>query len=249
MRCLLAAAIWLLLWLNFVSAQEKTLVYTQKAKKLGILIKAPAAVDNQALEAAKVIIAEMLKNSRRDIRERLVARNATVAIVPKDKFVTALPEFAHLSGKKDANNNEYDSLKIRGLGGVMGQTVSATSEESLLKLDSDSLKGMSVTHHEFGHAVMNIGFSDADRIRWKAIYQNAARKELLKDNGDSGRFAMGNADEYWAVLTTAYFSVNWNDLNGPEVIKEKDGAAYKFMETVYGALPKRDGKEDKKSAK
>jgi hypothetical protein len=54
---------------------------------------------------------------------------------------------------------------------------------------------------------------------------------------------MGNPDEYWAVLTTAYFSVNWNDLNGPNVIKEKDPAAFKFIESVYGPLSKRDLKK------
>lgn len=222
--------------------REQPLEYAQSAEELGIGIKAPATVDKKALEAAKVIIKEMLENARPDVRERLVARKAALGIVPKDRFVTALPEFARLSGGKDVNDNEYDSFKVRGLGAVIGQPVSAVSEESLLRLNNDPFKGMSVTHHEFGHAVMNLGFSEADHVRWKAIYHNAAAKKLLKDNGGSGRFAMGNADEYWAVLTTAYFSVNWDELSGPDVIREKDPDAFKFIELVYGPSPKRDAK-------
>jgi len=213
-------------------------VYTQEVGEQGILIKAPADVDKAALTAAAAIVRQMLGHVRPEIHARLVKRKAAIGITPKDRYVTALPEFAYQSGRKDAKGRDYDSFKIRGLGAVVGQPVTATAEENLLNLPGDSMRGMSVTHHEFAHAVMNLGFSGADRAAWARIYRNGADGELFRDCGSEGRFAMGNADEYWAVLSTAYFSRNWSDLNTPETVKSHHSAAYQFIESVYG-LPTR----------
>jgi len=211
--------------------------YAQQFVEQGILIKAPASVDTGALSAAAVIVTQMLGNVRPDIRARLVATKAAIAITPKDRYVTALPEFAYQSGRKDATGREYDSFKIRGLGAVVGQPVTATAEENLLHLSSDTMKGMSVTHHEFAHAVMNLGFNKADRAAWAQIHQNGAAGKLFKDCGAEGDFAMHNPDEYWAVLSTAYFSRNWPALNTPAIIISHDLAAYEFLRSIYGPPP------------
>jgi hypothetical protein len=202
------------------------------------MIKAPADVDKAALTAAAAIVQQMLDHARRDIRARLEESKAAIGITPKDRYVTTLPDFAYQSGRQDVNGNEYDSFKIRGLGAVVGQPVTATAEENLLDLPGNSMRGMSVTHHEFAHAVMNLGFSEADRAAWMRIYRNGAAGKLFKDCGSEGRFAMSHPDEYWAVLSTAYFSRNWSDLNTPETIKSHDSAAYQFIESAYG-LPSR----------
>jgi len=208
--------------------------YRQQLVEQGILIKAPASVDQGALSAAAVIARQMLGNIRPDIRARLVASKAAIAIIPKDRYVTALPEFAYQSGRKDATGREYDSFKIRGLGAVAGQPVTATAEENLLHLRGDTMKGMSVTHHEFAHAVMNLGFREADRAAWARIYRNGEAGKLFRDCGAEGDFAMHNPDEYWAVLSTAYFSRNWSVLNTPAVIVSHDSAAYEFLRSIYG---------------
>lgn len=217
-----------------LQASASPVVYTQQVVEQGILIKAPADVDKAALKAAASIVRQMLDHARPDIRVRLAESKAAIGITPKKRYVTALPEFAYQSGRKDANGNDYDSFKIRGLGAVVGQPVTATAEEDLLDLHGDSMQGMSVTHHEFAHAIMNLGFTDADRAAWTRIYRNGAAGKLFKDCGSEGRFAMGNPDEYWAVLSTAYFSRNWSDLNTPETVKSHDSAAYQFIESVYG---------------
>jgi len=116
--------------------------------------------------------------------------------------------------------------------------VTATAEENLLGFPGNSMRGTSVTHHEFAHAIMNLGFSDTERAAWTRIYRNGAGGKVFKDCGSEGRFAMGNPEEYWAVLSTAYFSRNWSDLNTPETIKSHDSAAYQFIESIYG-LPAR----------
>ena len=130
---------------------------------------------------------------------------------------------------KSATGREYDSFKIRGLGAVVGQPVTATAEENLLGLRGDTMKGMSVTHHEFAHAVMNLGFNKTDRAAWARIYRNGQAAKLFKDCGTEGEFAMHNPDEYWAVLSTAYFSRNWPVLNTPAIIVGHDSAAYEFL--------------------
>jgi hypothetical protein len=180
----------------------------------------------------------MLKG-REDIRVRLVERKAALAIIPKGSYITALPEFASLSGKKDPNGSAYDSFAVRGAGAVIGQPVTATAEENLLKLPGDPFAAESVTHHEFAHAIMNLGFTEADHREWKAIYKAAADNKLFP-----GAFAMTNPDEYWAELSQSYFSVN-NEINGPELIREKDPAATAFLVKVYGPL-KTAEKESKK---
>jgi hypothetical protein len=59
--------------------------YTQQLLEQGILIKAPASVDREALSAAAVIVRQMLGGVRPDIRARLVASKAAIAITPKDR--------------------------------------------------------------------------------------------------------------------------------------------------------------------
>lgn len=202
--------------------------YTQSVKSYGVVIKAPAAVDPAALAKGAAVVAQMLQRARPDIRQRLVNQRAALAIIPKREFVTALPEFAWLSGKTDANGNAYDSFAIRGLGAVPGQPTTATSEENLLKLPGDPFWAESVAHHEFGHAVMNLGFTATDRQNWAAIYARARQRNTFP-----GAFAMVNADEYWAELTQSYFGVN-NEINGRAIIQARDPDAFLFLQGVYG---------------
>lgn len=164
---------------------------------------------------------------RDDIRGRLVQQEAALAIIPKDSFVTELPEFAWLSGQTDRNGNAYDSFAIRGLGAVRGQPVTATSEENLLGLAGDPFRAESIAHHEFAHAVMNLGFTAADLGRWTQIYDAAVQNGTFP-----GTFAMVHQDEYFAELTQSYFSVN-NEIGGPTAIQSADPDAFGFLEEVY----------------
>ncbi len=194
---------------------------------MGIEIKAPASVNPEALKRAEAIVTQMLQ-ARADMARRMADKKAAIGIIPKEAFITALPEFAKFSGKKDSNGNPYDSFSIRGAGAVNGQPVTAASEENLLKLPHDPFAQESVLHHEFAHAIMNLGFAESERLRWMAIYQAAAKAKLFP-----GAFALTNADEYWAELSQSYFGVN-NEINGPDLIRSKDPAAFEFLLSVYG---------------
>ncbi len=206
------------------------LAYARTDSVRGITIKAPQIVDPAAIAAAKRILSQML-SGREDIRTRLVGHHAALAIIPRACYITALPEFVALAGTKDQNSNAYDSFAIRGGGAVVDQPVTATSEENLLKLPGDPFSRESVTHHEFAHAIMNLGFTQSDRDMWRVIFRAAAAKHLFP-----GAFAMTNPDEYWAELSQSYFSVN-NEINGPGLVHDQDPAAASFLANIYGPPP------------
>ena len=155
-----------------------SLHYTQFAEAQGITIKAPGTVDPRAVKAAKEVLDQMLANARPDIVERMRAREAALAIIPLDEYITALPEFAYLSGHRDPNGNLYDSMDVRGAGGILGQPVTSTSEENLLRLRTDPFRKIHLAVHEVAHAVKNLGFSEEDKVNWLAIYQNARRNKI-----------------------------------------------------------------------
>lgn len=200
--------------------------YAQFEDAEGIVIKSGAAVDSAALETAREIIVEMLSGDQ-EVRARLVTAGAAVSIIPRDAFVTTLPEFSQLSGRLDRNGNPYDSYTIRGLGAVPGQPVTATSEENLLGLPGDPFRAESVLHHEFAHAINNLGFDPTMRAKWFEIYENAVQEGRFP-----GTFAMTHPDEYFAELSQSFFSVN-NEIGGPAAVLDEDPAAYEFLQAIY----------------
>jgi len=201
--------------------------YTHHQDAMGIDVKASSSVDPIAVDIARHTITIMLKH-RSDIAQRMKINKAAVAIIPRKAFITELPEFADISGRLDPNGNPYDSFDIRGAGGIPIQPVTATSEENFFNLKDDKFYCESVLVHEFAHAIMNIGFSDSERNQWQLIYNIAKPKNLFP-----GAFAMTNSHEYWAELSTSFFSVNC-EINTAEYIKRKDLKAFKFLQSVYG---------------
>ena len=201
--------------------------YVQFEYADGIVIKAAASVEPEALEKAREIATEMLSGDE-DIRERLVTVGAAIAIIPRDAFLTILPEFSHLSGRLDRSGQAYNSFDIRGLGAARGQPLSAISEENLLRLPGDPLGGESVLHHEFAHAIMDLGFNSAMHSQWSEIYENAAQAQRF-----SGILIIPHARAYFAELSLSFFAVN-NERVGPSDVRAEDPEAYAFLQAIYG---------------
>ena len=99
--------------------------YTQALLADGVLIKAAPNVSPDALVAAAGVVGWMLGTARQDVADCMADMGAGLAIIPRDEFVTSLPEFAVLGGSSDFTGRTYDSFAIRGLGAVRGQPVSA----------------------------------------------------------------------------------------------------------------------------
>lgn len=205
--------------------------YKQPLMSDGVLIKAAGKVDPAALSAAADIAAWML-DGRQDIGECMVNVGAAIAIIPKDEFVTTLPEFAHLKGRSDFTGRTYDSFEIRGLGAVRGLPVSATSEENLLKLPGDLDHWHDVTVHEFAHAIQNLCFTQDDHEKWLGFYA-----EALEANLYPGQHAMANVEEFFAVFSSSYFGAT-PELGDPNtsrsMIKTDFPEIFESLKEIYG---------------
>ena len=215
--------------------------YTQFLSVKGVTIKATDKVDPQALYVAGDIVDIML-SGRRDIAACMADISAALAIVPKDEYVTTLPEFARLKGRSTANGRSYDSFNVRGLGAVQGQPVSSTSEESLVSLTDTGFPyrrypfGSLVTVHEMAHGIQNLCFTPSDHEKWDAFYADAQQAGIFP-----GTHMMSLVLEFFAVLSTAYFEVT--DEIGRDAGRSTVAAEYPdifaSLEDIYGgtALP------------
>ena len=174
--------------------------YTRSLISNGVLIKAAAKVRPEALEAAATVVNWMLESTRSDVAACMAEVEAGLAIIPRDDFVTALPEFAWLSGHADFTGRTYDSFELRGLGAVRGQPVTATSEERLLGIGVP--RDLNVTVHEFAHAIQNLCFTPEDVRTWDTFHSRALRAGFRP-----GSHAMHDVMEFFAVFSSAYFGV------------------------------------------
>ena len=204
----------------------------------GIPVKASPAVAPEALTKAAGIVRRMLSH-RPDVARRMVVAGASLAIVPKDRYITEIPELAFLQGRNDPNGNPYDSFRVRGAGGIAGQTTTVTSEENLLGLEEDNtrFRAEDITVHEFAHAIENLGFDDATRAEWLELYSRAREAGLWPDTFG---LKVAGGREFFAEMSQSYLGVN-NEIGGPEELYG-DGTPgvqediFAALESVYGPV-------------
>ena len=158
------------------------------------------------MEVAADIVNLMLAH-RPDIAQRMSDAGASLAIIPKDGYITEIPELSHLQGRLDPNGNPYDSFRVRGAGGTPGQTTTVTSEENLLDLDEDRTRfwAEDIIVHEWAHAIENLGFDDATRAEWRDLFDRSREAGLWP-----GTFAMAvdEGREFFAEVSQSFFEVN-----------------------------------------
>ena len=202
----------------------------------GIRIKASAAVDSKALDVASNIVGLMLAHQP-DVAQRMSDAGASLAIIPKDRYITEIPELSYLQGRLDPNGNPYDSFTVRGAGGMTGQTTTVTSEENLLGLDEDRTRfwAEDITVHEWSHAIENLGLNTATRAESRKLFDRAREAGLWP-----GTFAMAvdGGREFFAELTQSFFEVN-NELGGRAELSEDNeegilADVFEALKDVYG---------------
>lgn len=203
--------------------------YTQIVSADGIVIKASKEVDARALQRAREIVLQMTA-ARQDIKTKLAQAGTSMAVIPKNGFLTQLPEYAKFKGQITVDGRSFDSL--RAYGPARGRLTGATSEENLLRLYSAGNNYQDYTVHEFGHGVMEIGFTAEEVARLKELY------EQTKTGGKFSKYAyaMSNHLEYWAVFTQSYFEAGGDNTAIPPLteVKANDPEAYKFLQSIYG---------------
>ena len=218
-----------------VTTQPST-YYGQFLSVNDVVVKAKDTVDSDALYAAGDMVSTML-SGRRDIGDCMANVGAGLAIIPKDEYVTALPEFSHLVGTSDFTGRPRDSFAIRGLGGVKSQPVSATSEEQLLGLPTDHYPHNRFPHiglitvHEFAHGIQNVCFNENDWEQWQEFYDAALQAGIFP-----GTHMMHDVYEFFAVLSTAYFEVT-DEIGrgaGRDTVARNFPDVFESLEDIYG---------------
>lgn len=206
--------------------------FTKELFYRGIPIKAPPAVDNQAIFEARNRIAEELKNLPQ-VTSNLVAAGVEVHIIGQHQVTSDLPEFRDLKGKPLP---EYQGKTIDERTRGMGGRLTSCGEENLLKLPNDHYLGRDILKHEFAHAIRQYGIPLPVVQRFNDQYHRSLGKGLWK-----GSYAASNADEFFAELTMWYFGTH-GDLhmtgtkpaNGPDGLKQYDPEAYQLFDDFYG---------------
>ena len=221
---------------TLVPTAEPGPYYTQSVDVDGIFVKASQTVDPKALEAGADTVRVMLAH-RPDIARRMAEAGAALAIVPKDRYITEIPELGYLKGRLDLNGNPYDSFTVRGAGGIRQQPTTVTSEENLLGLAEDRTRfwAEDITVHEWAHAIENLGFDDETRTKWRDLFDRARAAGLWP-----GTFAMAvdGGREFFAELSQSFFGVN-NEIGGPEAVYSEDQTGIRAeisgaLEDIYG---------------
>jgi hypothetical protein len=210
----------------------------QRREVLGVEIVG-RDVSPSALDACEQFVVASL-SQRPDIQRRLRSEKVALVIVPRDKKMTDVAEFAGLRGKKTFDGRLWDD--VRGSGGrrvAGGKWAIAVPEENLVAAGKDTYPdGYSVGLHEFAHTVHLKGLGSGDRRKLDELY--AARK---KAGGPwTEAYGASNAREYYAQCTNCYFGANAGvGANGADWLRTNDAPMFDFLGTVYGPPPRAEG--------
>jgi hypothetical protein len=180
--------------------------------------------------------------------EETALKDATVElhIIPHDKKLTDLPEFASLKGSKTFDGRNYDDL--RGVGGTkVGNIIRyAVAEEQLVSVSgkpSGYAKGF-VASHESGHVIEQFGLTPDQQ---KALQQ--AFDARTKAGGpwlNPKNYTSSRVGEYFAQCVSAYFNRPYSDsaedkrMYTRDWLMKNDPEMYKLLNSVYSS-PRQPG--------
>ena len=206
---------------SFRIANQPASYYTQFITVEGITVKASDRVRSVSMYNAADVIKTMMTSLREDIQECLIRQGASLAISPLGEYITTLPEFTPQKGELDF---------AAGLGAVKGQPVSGVVEASLLE------GYLSVTFHEFAHAVQNLCFTEDEHREWNRFYEEAQDANIFP-----GSYGMTNSDEFFAEFSVSYFEqpyvIQWRWAADEELTRQKLSAdfpeIFSFLERTY----------------
>lgn len=230
-------------WANTIPTRQPNPAPAQPGRQerevLGVQIVGDD-VSPSALDACERFVRLTLAN-RPDIQERMRRSKVSLVIIPRNRKMTEVTEFAGLAGKMTFDKRPWS--EVRGSGGrdtPGGRWGIAVPEENLVDVggNADSYgAGYSVGLHELAHTIQSKGLSRDERRRVRALYE--ARKEA---NGPwTETYGASNEEEYFAQCTNCFFSVNTGvGQNGPAWLETNDRPMYDFLVRLYGRPPTPD---------
>lgn len=202
-------------------------------------------VSPSALDGCETLVRLEL-GQREDMQRRLQRAHVALVIVPRDRRMTELAEFANLKGTSTIDGRAFDD--VRGSGGMAagGLWAIAIPEENLVEAGTSGPRmadgtapnpyadGYSVGLHELAHTVEAKGLDSKEKKRVVELYE--ARK--LAGGPWTEAYGASNEREYFAQSTNCYFGQNGGvGQNGEAWLQANDPAMYTFLGTVYGPAP------------
>lgn len=210
----------------------------QKREVLGVQIIG-RDVSPSALDGCEAFV-KLTLGQRPDIQKRMKSANVALVIIPRDRKMTDVAQFASLKGTKTFDGRVWDD--VRGSGGMKvagGLWAIGVPEENLVAASPDNDgygAGYSVGMHELSHTIHSKGVSDDERKKITELY--AARKKAGGPWTES--YGASNEQEYYAQSTNCYFGENKGiGQNGARWLLDNDKAMYDFLVTIYGPPPGR----------
>ena len=170
----------------------------QATSRAGIEIWSFDLVQQEAHIGCVALVDHMLRDAKAGVIRRLVEGKCKVSIIGRDQVTTDIPEHSYL--KLQRGGRDLDST-TRGLGGSKELPVASVGEENITMVNDSYYPMENILIHEFGHSVMLIGMSDAEKKRVHDCYEKAKSKNMYS----AGIYMIENADEYWAEGVQSWF--------------------------------------------
>ena len=115
---------------SFRITTEPSQYYMQALIVNSVLIKATGKVDPKVMYFAADIVKWTL-GGRQDIVDCIANAGSSIAVIPKDEYITTLPDLAYLKEGTDHIGRTYHSFEIRGTGATKDSRLSTFGEETL----------------------------------------------------------------------------------------------------------------------
>ncbi|MGC0352829.1 hypothetical protein RKD25_000118 [Streptomyces sp. SAI-124] len=216
--------------------------FTAVAARLLVVVPDGVEQPEAARAEAEELVAGMLADPQ--IAVALLTEGRRLVVVPRNRPMTSLEEFAGLRGRHQPG--EGRSLDVarglfdrrRGLVGV--------GEENLLGESTDVLgddfydDGYSLVRHEWAHAIESV-LSAEDRQLIRDVYEAKVAADPPAQWPDE--YASSSAHEYFAQLSNAYLGANTGKdsnsrrrprNNGSDWVEQHDPALLPLLRRLYG---------------
>jgi putative peptidoglycan binding protein len=204
-----------------------------------------------AVAAARTAAIELFGDMRDPNRAQLLTTSVALDVIPHDKQLTDLPEYAHLKGTKTFDGRIWDT--VRGIGADLnGVHRFSVAEEDLISIPGQAASYGSgfLAAHEGGHALQASSLTPANIATLTALYaaRLAASGPITPTTAASDKTAMwlnpawysaANKEEYFANSVAAYLGHPYTDGDADRLMYNKswletnDAAMYALLESIY----------------
>ncbi|MFN6517255.1 MAG: DUF4157 domain-containing protein [Nostoc sp. CreGUA01] len=227
--------------------------FAQLAANL-VLITPSTVVDrvNARNEALRILTVQL---NNKDIARSTINGNMQVVIIPRNKLLTDVTQFADLAGTSTFDGRRWETVRGVGHGNYV-----AVTEENLLggnctatfegnPVSGTYATGYSTTSHEFAHGLHDNSLTSSDRQIITDAYN--ARKALAAASptdpdqwvdGREGCYASQTDHEFFAQLSNAYLGTNAGTdaatgdprHNGKAWVQTHEPTVFALLERMYG---------------